>query len=370
MKITCNLASLKAAFHVVAPFSSSRSPKAVLQNVKLDCPADGAPSLTATDMETGVGLNLEGIEVHKPGTILLPVANFASILRESSGETMTITATDKAIEVVCNRSRFKIPVTPPDEFPSLPSPTLEKYHVIDSEQLVTCINRTEFAADPAATRYALGGLLFELTDTMMFVVATDGRRLVKCESAARSVEGHRSSGAIVRVEAIRLIARALAGGKGDVSMIVRTNECFFVTPNATFYARLLEGRFPKWRDVFPGKRYSVKVEVDGGQLHSGIRQAAIMTNKESRGITFRFTPLCLSLESNTAEVGQSTVELATSYTGPDAHVDLDFRFVTDFLKAIDSEAKATMDIEGPESAVVMTYGDSYSYVIMPLTRDR
>ncbi len=370
MNITCDLASLKAAFHIVAPFSFARSPKAVLQNVKLECPASGSVSLTATDMETGVVLVVAGVTVHKPGTILLPVANFSSILRESSGDSITISASDKLIEVVCNRSRFKMPVTSTDDFPALPMPDLDKYHAIDAEALNECIQRTEFATDPQSSRYALGGLLFDLRENKAFIVATDGRRLAKCEAKARSVNGHRTSESIVRGESIKLIARALSGVKGEVKLFVRSNECFIVTEQATFYARLLEGRFPKWRDVFPNFPSCVKVDVDCGQLHSGLRQAAIMTNKESRGISFRLSSAGLTLESNTAEVGQSNVEVPVTYTGESIHVDLDYRFVTDFLKVLENDSKVTFEIEGPESAVVLHSGDNYSYVVMPLTRDR
>ena len=49
---------------------------------------------------------------------------------------------------------------------------------------------------------------------------------------------------------------------------------------------------------------------------------------------------------------------------------LDHRFVTDFLRVLEPERTFTLEIENDESAALFLTDDGYSYVVMPLARDR
>ena len=70
-----------------------------------------------------------------------------------------------------------------------------------------------------------------------------------------------------------------------------------------------------------------------------------------------------------AEMGESLVELPIAYEGPEIHVKLDPRFVSDFLKVLDLEQTFTLQLRDAESAVVCHTDDGYSYIIMPLSHD-
>ncbi len=142
------------------------------------------------------------------------------------------------------------------------------------------------------------------------------------------------------------------------------------SPRATIYARLLEGRFPRWREVFPTRDGAVKIELSVGPLLSAVRQAAIVTSEESRGVDFTFGEGTLVLSGQVAEVGQSRVELPIGYDGAEISVTLDPKFMIDFLRVLDPEKTFSLEIKDAESAAVCTTDDGYGYVIMPLARDR
>ena len=75
------------------------------------------------------------------------------------------------------------------------------------------------------------------------------------------------------------------------------NDILVRTPRVTIYSRLVEGRFPRWRDVFPQRQDAQKIELPIGPVYAAVRQAAIVTNDESRGIDFKFA-------DGTADVGR------------------------------------------------------------------
>ena len=119
MKITCQRESLTNAFALAASIAPTRSPKEILQNVKIMA-SGGKLTLTATDMEVGIRLDLEeGVEIETEGTALLPVQRTMAILRENNDETLTFETDDSGVRVTGSRSKFKLPGSNPDEFPSV-----------------------------------------------------------------------------------------------------------------------------------------------------------------------------------------------------------------------------------------------------------
>lgn len=371
MKISCDREQFLNAFMTAATVAPSRSPKPILRNVKLDAAAD-ASTLMATDMEVGIRIEVAGIEVQESGSVLAPVSLLGSILRESSDEKLVIEADSNGTVVRGERSEFKLPAENPDEFPSVTGFTEEAFHEVPSRLFKELVRRTLFATDAESSRYALGGVLLEMSEDKITAVATDGRRLAKMEGPAMAVGGHQTGDAmtIVPSRAMQLMERALSDGDAEIQVAARANDILVKSPRATIYSRLVEGRFPKWREVFPTRQESVQIEIAVGPFYSALRQAAIVASEESRGIDLAFGGGSLVMAGATAEIGQSRVELPIPYAGEVITVTLDHRFVADFLKVLDAEKAVTVDIQDAESAALFTTDDGYGYVIMPLARDQ
>jgi len=131
----------------------------------------------------------------------------------------------------------------------------------------------------------------------------------------------------------------------------------------------VDGRFPRYRDVIP-KESKFSLDLPVGPFYSAVRQAQIVTNEESRGVDFKFTNGLLILDSQAAEIGQSKVEMPVDYDGDELTITFDPRFVAEFLRILGPEKPVTLDLIDSESAAVFKTDDAYTYVIMPLSRDR
>jgi DNA polymerase-3 subunit beta len=373
MKVICEREALLAAFGTAATVAPQRSPKPILQNIKLEVSDKGA-NLLATDLEIGIRIQVPGVQTQVSGSAILPVARFGPILRESSDDTLSIEGDGESTTVRGERSQFKLPAENPQEFPAVAEfgeASEKSFHELPARLLRELIKRTIFATDNESSRYALGGVLLEMAADKITGVGTDGRRLAKMEVPAMSVGGHQSgdSMTIVPAKAMQLLERALNDNDAEVQLAARANEVLVRSPRATIYSRLVEGRFPKWRDVFPNRTGVVRVELTAGPLHSAVRQAAIVTSDESRGVDFVFSGGTLVMSGRAAERGQSRIEMPISYDGPELSITLDPRYVSDFLRVLDPERVITMELKDAESAAVCTTDDGYGYVIMPLARD-
>jgi DNA polymerase-3 subunit beta len=372
MKITCQRDQLTNAFNLAASIAPTKSPKEILLNVKVTA-ANDKITLMSTDMDVGIRLEVvDGVEVEAEGTALLPVQRMTAILRESTDPLLTIETDASGIRVSGSRSRFRLPGNNPDEFPSVIGFDEDKYHVIATRLFRQMIKRTVFATDAESSRFALGGVLLELEGNQVIAVGTDGRRLAKMEGSGEAVGGHQTTGSttIVPTRAIQLIERALNDADENVDVAARSNDLLVRTSRGVIFSRLVEGRYPNWRQVFPKRESAVQIDMTVGPLYSALRQAAIVTDHDSRGIDFTFADGTLKMEASTADIGESQVEMPISYTGDPITLTLDHRYVADFCKVLDSEANFVLEIESSSSPALLITDDGFRYVIMPMARDR
>jgi DNA polymerase-3 subunit beta len=376
MKALCDREQLLNAFGMVSGVVPARSPKPILQNVKLVADGDGGSTLLATDLEVGIRYRVLGVKVDRPGAAVLPTARVGQILRTGTDEELAVEADGDSLVVRGLYDEFRLAGEDPDLFPDVPDFNATAYHVVAAADLARLIRRTVFATDVESTRYALGGVLFELTPESITLVGTDGRRLARAAASAE-VEGGASAPAgspVVPVKALKLIERnlddedppvhiAFQGGAGSLSaVLVRTER-------AVISSRLVEGRFPRYQDVFPNS-VEIKVPLEAGRLRVAVEKASIVTTEESRGVDFTFGKGALKLSSQAADAGSARVELPINYDGKEVEITFDPRYLTDALKTLDDDAPVTAELIDHKNAAVFKTDDRYTYVVMPLTRDR
>jgi len=369
MKLSCDREKLLQAFQLAAGVAPSRSPKPILENIKLEARPEGV-TLMATDLEVGIRIDVPGIEVAAPGDVVLPTKRVGPILRETSDERLSLESDGAKLRIRGERSEFQLPPQNPDEVPAVRPFEESKDHQLPARLLRELLRRTAFATDTESSRYALGGVLLELSETGIIAVGTDGRRLARQEGPAESVGGHvPKEHTVVPTRAIHLIERGLVDGEESVQIAARENDVMVKSQRVTIYSRLVEGRYPKWRDVFPKMEDMQKVELAVGPFYSAVRQAAVVTSEEHRGVEFIVGGGKLVLPAHGAELGESRVELPIGYEGAETPVRLDPRFMGDFLRVLDPAGVITFSFHDAESAIVCTTGDGYAYVVMPLSRE-
>ena len=369
MKASCDREKLLHAFQMAAGVCPPRSPKPVLQNVKLVAAADRA-TLLATDLELAIRIEVAGFEVEAPGDLLLPVARFGAILRESVDERLLLESEGTRTLVRGSRSEFHLPTENPDEYPDVVSFEEERYHTVGARMFRELVRRTVFATNSESSRYALGGVLLELAGDQILAVATDGRRMAFQSGPAKAVGDHNTRNqTIVPTRAMQLIERALADYDGEIQLAARENDLLVKTDRATIYTRLLEGRFPKWRDVIPKFDQMTSIELAVGPFYSAVRQAAIVTDESHPGVDFQFSEGKVTLLARSAESGESRVEMPVAYEGREISIALDPKFLIEFLRVLETDATFTLYLRDAESAVVGSTVDGYQYVVMPLARE-
>ncbi len=356
MKIAFEREKLLQALQTAAAVVPTRTPKPVLENARLDC-KDGECVLQATDLEVGLRCELEGVETEVPGEALLPVRLVMQTLRESREEKLHLESMGTTILLLGSRSEFQFPTPDPLEYPEVPRFSAEAYHQVSSRLFRQMIVRTAFAADPQSTRY----------DKTAYAVATDGRRMAIQEGPAECVGEHQpGEGVVLPLRGVQLLERVLGDGEDPIKLAIQDGSAQVQIGSTTVTLRLLEGRFPNWRNVFPKRENPVVLELNVGEFLSVTRQAAIMTDENHRSVVYTLTSGNMVLSSRGSRFGESRIELPIPYEGEELMVRLDPRFVIDFLRVLDDQGTVTWKVWGPSTAVLAATDDGYIHLVMPL----
>jgi DNA polymerase-3 subunit beta len=355
--ITLSTATLRKALADVLRAVPARHAKPILQNVRL---GDGL--LTGTDLEIRIDCEID----YHGDAMLLPAHRLSAILRAATGDEVMLTQKDSSVMVRCGAGSWTLPTEDAAEYPTWDTGELRAVCRLPADQFGRAAKATVYATDNESSRYALGGVLIDVAEGNPTWVATDGRRLSCVETETDQAVD--DSQTIVPSKVIA-VAASMAGGDGSVQIESNGKDVRLTMDGCTVTGRLVEGRFPKWRDVV-GEADGEPTVIDCLELLGAVRSAAIVTSEQSKGISLTWTASTLVLVGRSSEYGESKVICPTIAAGSTASTKLDPKFVADFLSHLPADEEPHVDvyIKDAQSRVLIKCGP-YTGVIMPLSED-
>lgn len=371
MKVICNRSALLEALTMAGNVVQARTPKPVLQCVKMTA-ADDKLTLAATDLEVAVRYSDAQVQIDQPGEALLPADKFRDIVRECVDDTLSIeVSADPSSEggtfanIRGQDSHFKVFTQNASEFPPVPDFEGEADFTLPGGQLKGLINQTLFAAAKESGRYNFNGVLTVVTGKKINLISTDGRRLAMAKGdLAVETTSKDGSKVIIPAKALNLIDKLINDPAESVGFQMRENQVIFHTENATLTSNLVEGQFPPYEDVIP-KDADKMMTAGTADFLSAVRRAALLTTEESRGVKLSFNKRGLVLTSRNPEAGEATVNFPCKYEGDDVEIGFNPAFLVEALKVVDSD-EVTLEMSAPNRPGLLKGGANFLYVIMPV----
>ncbi len=365
MKVICNRGALLEALNVAGNVINPRSPKPVLQCIKVTA-ADDRITLAATDLEVAIRYSDAQVQIEQPGEALLPADKFRDIVRESMDDTLSITIKDDRAIIKGQDSEFKIFTQPASEFPPVPDFEGEADFEVAGGHLKQLIGQTLFAAAKESTRYAFNGVLVVAKGKKISLISTDGRRLAQANGDLSNADKLSKDGvkAIIPTKALQLVEKLIDDPEEAVGFQMRENQVIVHTSNATLTSNLVEGQFPPYEDVIP-KDADKKMTASTADFLSAIKRAALLTTEESKGVRMHFTKSGLKLTSRSPEAGEAEVNFACKFEGGDVEIGFNPSFLTEALRVVDTDEIA-LELTAANRPGLLKGGANFLYVIMPV----
>lgn len=365
MKVICDRGALVEAMNLMGAVVVSRTPKPVLLCVKLTATTGGL-SLSATDLEVALHLTIGQVEVQQPGTVLVPADKFTAIVRESADPTITMEADAEATQIRGADSKFRIFGQPVEEFPPVAPFAGEADFEINAGQMKDLVTRTIFATARETSRYAINGVLLEREGKKLTMVATDGRRLAVARGSCNTAAKPEGGSCIIPTKALNLLMRLLSDPGENVRVKIENSQAHFASDSATLTTNLVEGNFPPYKDVVP-KDQDKKATFATDVLASAVRRASLLTNEESKGVRFAFSPERLVLTSRAPEMGEAEITVPVeAFQGEALEIGFNPIFVTDALKVAEAP-QVTIEFKAANKPGTLRAGADFLYVVMPVS---
>lgn len=357
---TFNRKQLLRAAQQAASIAPKNTPKAALKGVLLKA-GNIAMTVNGTDLENQVTIGVDG---SGRGFEALPDAGkFVSLLTEMTDDEVTLSKERGTLYVKSAFSEFDlIDCDSPESFPLKINPDVDTF-LIDSGLLIQSLKRVAPAIASDSARYALTGVKFELDDGRIHFVATDGRRLavesIDCPTVTKST--------LTYVVPAKIIKLMLSGCTGETQIGFDPNTVYVSSGDMHLSGRLVEGRYPIWREVLP-KRIDYVLPLTVGTLLNVTRQARVMLTDETRAVEYTFDKELLTAKSCDPVAGKATVKLPIAYDGPKFSTPLDGDFICEMLSVWPKDSELKIGCVKNNTVVQFSFGEESKHLIVPISR--
>lgn len=370
MRVTINRQEFLDAFNAIADVIPKSSPLVAAQSALLEATSAFA-TLTATNMERSI-IKTIPLRVDEPGKVLLS-SRFHQILRSSSDVALTLFTEGTNLIVKGNRSKHKMPLEDPAAFPEVPGFTATDFFRLSASELKQAIKQTVYVCSAArsptsseggSNNHTYAGVQFLLDQKEGKLASFDGGRFAAFDLSF-AVEGdpYKSTVPVVPSGTLKLLERILEGD-GVVDFAFDKNAAYFSYDGNVIWTRLLEGKPVNARRAvdlcFPDR-----AEVKAGALKEAVANAAVMVSEESRGVTFNIADGRISVSAETAEIGDSEVDVDASWSTDARSFRLDHRFALAPLGVLDADDSVSVGVIDSKSPILFQCGKSTA-LLMPM----
>jgi len=364
MKFIINREDLLAPLQQIVSVIEKRQTMPILSNVLLVVEKD-LICLTGTDLEIQI---IAKIPTHSatPGAITVPARKFLDICRLlPNGAEIKFELQNDKVKILSNRSRFSLNCLSADNYPEFSEAELSHSFFISSSNLKKSLDKTLFCMANQDVRYYLNGLMLNISNNKIKLVASDGHRLSIYEDNLDQDTGYEARIILPRKGAIEL-NRLLDDPELELQVYFSTNNIRIIINNLIFSAKLVDSKYPDFSKVFK-QEFISPIHIQKTALKEALTRVAILSNEKFKGVTLDITNNSLRISTHNPEHDEAEEEIVIDYTGPALSIAFNSQYLLDAVSNLDSEfAVLTIATNGSSCFIDEPDQCTYKFIVMPM----
>lgn len=366
MRFTISREKLLEGLSAVTAAVPAKTTLPVLANLLVETTERGV-RLSATDLDIAVSTEVSA-DVDAAGAITIPARKLSEIARELPPAPVKISASgEQRVTLECGRSRFKLLGLPREEFPNFPQVRFADAWRVKSGELQQLIAHTAFAVSTEESRPILNGVLWEMREERMRMVATNGHRLARMDLPITGT-GAPPSDLIVPPKALEQV-RKLFPAEEELEIARGDNHLGFRSPFTAVYTRLIEGPYPNYEQVIP-KDNDKSCLIDKVALTGALKRMSVIASDQTHRIKMSFNAGMLKFSVTTPDLGEAADEMPISYDGDPLDIGFNASYLLEILRYMPTD-EVKLTFKAPERAATLephggSVTGSYLCLVMPL----
>ncbi|MCA1902611.1 MAG: DNA polymerase III subunit beta [Candidatus Hydrogenedens sp.] len=366
MKITVEQEKLNEALLKVRNAVPAKSSLPILSSILITA-ENGILKLTSTDLRMTIEQELSECKIIEEGKVTIRAHLFSNLLSHlSKGEVNIQSIGENQVVVKSGRTEVKYITMPPDEFPPVTYIEDEEPVIISESLLMDMFKKVAFAVCTEESRYALTGVLFEMSGGKLTVVATDGKRM-SLRREKENVPKEKNVRITIPERAVKEIMNQM-DGTGDVKICVGESRASFQFNQTCLTCSLIDGTFPNYEIVIP-KDYSKHVILKTEEWKEVLKRAEAMKTMTIKMIIKEGQ---LQVDVQNPEVGEFSDIVEAEYKGEDVKIGFNIEYLVDVAEHITTD-KVVLSVKDSNSPCVIKplnpekeEDERYLNIIMPV----
>lgn len=365
MNIVVNQQRLSKALSTVSKAVPVRTTLPSLEGILVNATENGTILLTASDLDITIQKEIEAEFTDGVGKFLVPARLFCEIVRKMPQGDLTLELEGNKVKIISGYSKFEV-VCLNHEFPDIRNVEENEKIILDSEMFKEMVKSTVFAASNDMTKGTLTGILTEVSEGNIRMVAVDGYRLALVN---RPADVSCDAKFITPARVMQDISKIISDEEdaGNMRIIMDDSFTMFNIGETTVIARLLEGIYIDYESIIP-KDMTIEMLTDRDVMRDSIDRASLLAlDGRNNLVKFAIDNENITITSR-AEIGSIREVVPISCKkGDPIEIGFNVKYIQDTLKVID-EAEILLKMESAVKPciVIPAEGNSFLYLILPV----
>ena len=369
MKFNCDQQILSKALSTVSKAISQRTTIPVLKGILLTATNDNKLKLTASNLDLSIERTID-VFVEEEGSIVISDSKFfIDLIRKLPKQQINIEVTEnEKVLIKTMTTEVNCVSQSADEFPN----TGEIENIItklsfNKNIFREMIKRTQFCASIDENKGIIVGILVELEENSLNMVALDGFRMAVTRE---QMMNERRDKIIISAKIMNEINKILteAGDEEDenIDLILSDKKAVMLLSGTKVTMRLLEGEFISYKDILPKENGTV-VNVSKDALIESIERASLLAREGRNNLIRVSISENLLTISSASDEGSVKEDIIMEKQGNDLEIGFNSKYVMDALKAIeDDQIRIEFNTAVKPCLIKPLEGNSYEYLILPV----
>lgn len=320
-------------------------------------------TLIGSDMDVSIQTTVNA-NIVEQGSIVIDAKIFGEIIRKLPNSSIKIETLEKQIiRITCEKSVFDVVYMHTNEFPELPEINENLKISVKQNILKNMIKGTSFAIAQDETRLILQGILFEVKNKNLNLVALDGYRLaIKSEFLDTDIDIE----VVIPGKTLNEVSKILEDVDDIVDITFTNNHILFNLEKTKIISRLLEGKFINYNSLLP-QEHKLLVNVNRQELQNAIERASLMAKDGNTNlIKLDIQPDNLIITSN-SQLGKVREEISINLQGEEVQIAFNSRYLLDVLKNIEDDEVVMKMTSGITPCVIeQKNSENAKYLVLPV----
>ncbi len=376
MKIICTQENLNRAISIVGRIIGKNTTLAILNNVLLKAEKNRL-GLSSTNLELGVNCWIGG-KIIEEGEVTVPTRLFSGFVSNLPSGNVEIKSTEDTLTLKCGGYKTNIKGLNAKEYPLTPKIEAEPVFIAGSLEFKRALAQVLPSVSNSESRIEITGVFMDVSQLKkekIVLVATDSYRLAEktinlkrgsVNKDTLKILGDLNS-IIIPKNTIQELIKDLDDENETVEVIISENQILFRFGNVNMVSRLIEGKYPDYKQIIPDK-FESKASVNVGEMINAIKVASLFADVSNNSIELGLgAEQKLEINSETSEIGSNNTKIPAEITGKDIKVRYNYKYLFDGLNSILGE-KVFLEINNESLPTILTSTNdkSFIYVIMPI----